>query len=237
MAAVPIRYLAFLITSIITILCTIYYSTFPWSYFTFQFNFFILIATLPYTVYMLFYEFKSNKRDNLQAGLVTENNKNFMIDVYCRFLFPFLFAIFLFTIILALQTNFDLPSNGSFLLYLAQFYLGFILPVLAIFDLYYTPRRRNPTPTLDIVIISIICFGHCGYRLIASLLTDNNLKLLLPIASQYMILGLVSINGYIFYDYLSHRKAGGKGYYILFESDLNAQQESLIAGNKQNENA
>jgi len=167
----------------------------------------------------------------MERGLVTESSKNFMIDVYCKFLFPFTFAIFLFTLITGLATNFSLPQNGTFMLYLTQFYHGVVLPFLAVLDLYTTPRRRNPIPTTDIVILLLICFGHCGYKILVSIINGGNINLILPIFSEYIILALVSINGYIFYDYINHRKVGGSGYYILFENDINFSKEKLVGGN------
>jgi hypothetical protein len=123
-----------------------------------------------------------------------------------------------------LNSNFT-PYNNDFMWFVIQAYIGIILPILAILDIYNTTRSRNPAPFKDLIIIFIICFGHCCYKSIVSAIRYNTLKLVCPTLGSYILLALVSVNGYIFYDYLNHRKRGGN-YYIVFQSDSSASQVS-----------
>ncbi len=238
MAAAPSRYVISLVLSILTLLVIIYYFTYPWKFFTLQFNFFVLVASLPYTAYMFFYEFKQDKRQNLERGLITQLNKNFMIDIYSKFLFPCLFACFYYGLVILFQTNFGLEYD-TFLHYLCQIYIGVVLPFFAIVEIYATPRRRAPQPITDMVILGLIIACHCGYSIAILILSGENVKVVAPRISNYFIFALVTLNGYVLYDYLIHKKRGGADY-VLLQIDPpgsameNNPRENLIRNENEN---
>lgn len=232
MAAIPVRYIGFMVTSVISILCVIYYATLNWTTFALNYNFYIIIASLPYTIYMFFYEFKSEKRENLKEGLINETHANFMIDTYCKYLFPFLFGNFLYTIIVSLLTQFEYVGVGV-LLWLVYFWGGFLLPIIAILDLYVTARRRNHATAKDLLIIIIICLGYGSYSLVTNLIINFDItsKIISGIIGYYLILTLVTVNGYIFYDYINHRNSGSHNYSFF---KVTSQTETRVAHEEKN---
>ncbi len=222
MAASPLRYISFLTVTILTVLSLIYYMTFNWIVTTSLVEFYVLVGVLPYSVYMFFYEFKTEKRQDLSQGLVNEERKCFMIDTYCKFLFPFIFAMFFTSLVNTFMQNMANIQNQTFLYFFICFYICIALPVLCVVDMYKTARTRNPAPGKDIIILLILCLGQCCYRILATIIYYGSLAGFLPIVAQYMVLGLVVVNGYILYDYINHRRNGGT-YYIMFGKveDLN----------------
>jgi hypothetical protein len=217
MAAIPIRCLAFLLLTSLSIACVVYYLTFSWIYYTFDIKFMILCASILYTLYMFFYELKSERRWDMNDGMINNTQKVFMIDTYCKYLFPFLFAIFFYEIILALQTNFAIFTGKTVIFFLVQFYICIVLPVCSAIDLYTTPRTRNPAPTKDLLILLMMCAVLCGYKLLVSFLYDWTISKICPTIAEYVILALVTLNGYIIYDFANHKTTGGD-YYVLFKS-------------------
>jgi hypothetical protein len=215
MAAKPLRYIAFLSVSLLTIASFVYYLSYPWIEATSLVEFWVLIGVLPYSVYMFFYEFKSERREDLSQGLVNEDRNLFMIDTYCKFLFPFIFAMFFSSLVNSLMLNLNNLDGRSLLYFLISLFICIALPILCVADMYTTVRTRNPAPGKDITILLLISLGLCVYRILSALIYYGTLKIFLPIIGQYLILALVVVNGYVLYDYINHRKTGG-AYYIMF---------------------
>jgi hypothetical protein len=232
MAAKPYRYITFLSVSLLTIASFVYYLSYPWIEATSLVEFWVLIGVLPYSVYMFFYEFKSERREDLSQGLVNEDRNLFMIDTYCKFLFPFIFAMFFSSLVNSLMLNMANLDGKSLLYFLISLFICIALPILCVADMYTTVRSRNPSPGKDIIILLIISLGLCVYRILSALIYYGSLKVFLPIIGQYLILALVVVNGYILYDYINHRRTGG-AYYIMFSKVDNVGSSNIKSENEQ----
>jgi hypothetical protein len=226
MATIPIRYLSFLVISCISIASLVYYFSFPWWSFTYDVKFLVLCASLPYTLYMFFYELKSERRLNLEDGLINNNYKIFMIDTYSKYLFPFMFAMLFYSLILNLLTNFSFWEGAGITYYLVNVYVSVILPILTYLDLKTTVRSRNPSPVKDILILTILCIGQCAYRLLVQVITTGKLVIILPMIGDALILAIVTVNAYILYDYTNHANVGGD-YYVLFKTNLASPPDNI----------
>jgi hypothetical protein len=220
----PIKYISYLIISILSILSVIYYATLPWTQFTLLFEFFVVSGSILYTGYMFIHESKKkDTKDPLMEGLTHHNSgkhhNNFMIDTYFKFVFTYSFSIFLFIIIYSFRQNFDVFKQQEALYFVVEIYVSFILPIFWIVDLCWTGERmRIPKPWRDILLIFIIAFGHCLYKVVADIILNQTFKNVLPFISDYVTIALISLNGYILYDYITFRKnnPGGKKHFILF---------------------
>ena len=171
---------------------------------------------------MFFYEFKVERREDLSQGLVNDHDKLLMIDTYCKFLFPFSFAMFFSNLVRTLMLNLENIKGHNLLYILIAFYVSIGIPSLTVLDMYTTERTRNPSPGKDIILLLFINLFLFGYKVFVYILTNNNLNIILPELASCLVLGLVVVNGYILYDYIIHRKTGGT-YYIMFRrvEDLN----------------
>ena len=130
-----------------------------------------------------------------------------------------MFAMLFHSLILNLLTNFFAWEGASFTYYLVNVYISVILPILTYIDLKTTVRSRNPSPVKDILILVILCFGQCGYRLLLQVITTGKLTIILPMMGDALILAIVTVNAYILYDYTNHANVGGD-YYVLFKTNL-----------------
>jgi len=185
-----------------------------------------LLASIPYTIYMFFYEMKSEKRLNLDDGLINNTYKIFMIDTYCKYLFPFIFSMFFYFLIIILLNNFWELEGKSWIYFIYQFYICIILPILSFIDLKTTPRTRNPAPVKDILILVIICFGIYSYTIIEVIVTFDKNVHIAPLTARALILSLLLVNNYILYDYVNHTSVGGD-YYVLFKSNIPSRAEVI----------
>jgi hypothetical protein len=190
-------------------------------------TFLTLLASIPYTIYMFFYEMKSEKRLNLDEGLINNNYKIFMIDIYCKYLFPYLFSMFFYYLILLLLNNFVDFEGNNWIYYVYHIYICIILPILAFIDLKTTPRTRNPAPIQDLLILIIICFGIYSYTIIELVITFDSTLHIAPLTARAFILALLLINNYILYDYVNHTNVGGD-YYVLFKSNSNIPSRAEV---------
>jgi hypothetical protein len=226
MAVFSIRSLLFLIVSILSLTLFIYVLINEYFKNMISPIFLTLAASLPYTIYMFFYEMKSEKRLNLEDGLINNNYKIFMIDTYCKYLFPFVFSMFFNFLILTLLTNFVEFNGKTWIYYIYHLYICFILPILAFIDLKTTPRTRNPAPVKDLLILIIICFGIYSYTIIDLLITFDASFHIAPLTARALILSLLLVNNYILYDYVNHTSVGGD-YYVLFKSNMASPVENI----------
>lgn len=220
----PVRYITCLILTILSILCIVYYfNCTTWDNFTFKFSFFVMSASILFTLYMFFYDLKK-KKSTQSIGefgdqIINDERYNFMLDTYSKFLFPFMFALILFEILLAFQSNFKIFQNATFLSVVVELYMNLCLPIFCFVDLLTTKRRRNPVPAKDILIILIICLAHGAYKIITDLILRQKPETIFPNLADYISLCLISVNGYILYDYITFKTSGEKEF-ILFKGEV-----------------
>lgn len=222
----PYRYLIFILLTAISSACMAFYLFKPWDISTFDIKFWILCGSLPYTLYMFIYELKSNKSLNLSEGLVNNKNKIFMIDSYCKILFPFLFGLFIYELIITLQNNFQIFNGQDTLHYLVTSYICVLLPIFMAIDLKIIPRRRNPAPLKDLTLILFISAIHCAYVIVMSIVFKLTFVLIAPTIGNSIVLTSVTFLGYVLYDYINHKMTGGE-YYMIFNSMDKANIENI----------
>jgi hypothetical protein len=211
----PALSILYLIVTIASVYTAIYYftHTYEWSLFGYNLSFLVLLASIPYTTYMFFYELKGEEP---LMNDVNVRSTNFMIDVYSKFLFSFAFAVLLFYFIYLFRINFQFPNEFSDWLVTLDVYVNLILPIFCLFDTFLITRNKLPFPVADLTIIFTIIFLHCAYRTISYAITYDTLKLVLPTIADYIVLFLMTVNGYIIYDYMIHKR-NYPGEYMLFK--------------------
>jgi hypothetical protein len=205
----------YLIVTIASTASLIYYfmHTYQWDLYGYNLGFLVLIGSIPYTAYMFFYELKG---DEPVMNDVNVRNTNFFIDVYSKFLFSFAFAVLLFYIIILFRTNFQFPDQYTGWLYPLDIYVNLILPIFCLLDTFLITRNKLPFPVADLTIIFLIIFAHCAYRTISYSIAYDTLKSVLPTIADYLVLFLMTVNGYFIYDYMIHKR-NYPGEYMLFK--------------------
>jgi hypothetical protein len=209
------RFLIYLVVTIISLATFIYYMsiTDKWEMYGYNLGFLVLIGSLIYTIYMAIHELIAPEDPQVVAaseGLNVNNlplYKNFMIDVYFKYLFSFALAVLIFYVIYVFRANFEIwtpyPDNWY---YTADIYVNLILPLFCVLDIFITPRYRHHHPVSDILVLFIICFVHCAYKILMRSLYYKDYNIILPTIADYMTIYLISLNGYILYDYLLYAK-------------------------------
>jgi hypothetical protein len=210
--ALSILYLVITIASVYTL---IYYftHTYEWSLYGYNLAFLVLIASIPYTIYMFFYELKG------EEPLINDLNvrsTDFMIDIYSKFLFSFAFSVLIFYFIFLFRINFQFPEPYSGWLLTLDVYVNMILPIFCLLDTFLITRNKLPFPIADISIIFVIIFLHCAYRTISYAISYDTMKMILPTIADYFVLFLMTVNGYFIYDYMIHKR-NYPGEYMLFK--------------------
>jgi hypothetical protein len=186
-------------------------------------NFQLVVATasIVYSGYMLIYTCKNPTIDDLRNDLITDANTNFIVDTYAKYLFPFLFASFIYTFLNLVGSSFKIIDNYT-IVFLFRLYIGIVLPIIALLEVIFSQRRRVPKLILDVSILMILCFGFMGYYIIFNLIiTTGYSYLILPTVSNYLNLSIYIFNGYLVYDYLLHRKNNSDANYVLFNPSSN----------------
>ena len=102
----------YLIVTIASVASLIYYFThlYQWDLYGYNLGFLVLLGSIPYTIYMFFYELKGEEP---VINDVNIRNTNFMIDVFSKFLFSFA-LILLFSFALKFSSSFVLKIYLSF---------------------------------------------------------------------------------------------------------------------------
>jgi hypothetical protein len=212
--ASPALSLLYLIISIASISCLVYYLTHltDWELFGYNLSLIVLVGSIVYTVYMFFFELKAEEPIGAEGGV---REPNFMIDTFAKFLFSFSFAVLLFYILTLLRTNFEEGRDYTVWLFSVDFYVNFILPIFLLVDTFLIVRNKSPSPVADIAIIALIIFAHCAYRALSFAIRYDTTKMILPTISDYLVLFFMTVNGYVVYDYMIHKR-NYPGEYMLF---------------------
>lgn len=182
-----------------------------------NFQFAVLVASIGYTSYMFINSFSDSSINNLREGIISDRNTNFMLDTYAKYLFPFLFASFIVQVGSLLTTNFN-RTDPSWIVFIARQYQGLVLPVFAFIEIIYTQRRRVPKVIKDFLMLMIICFGFMFYTILFNwIVIGNYSSLVLPTISIYFYVAIFTLNGYLVYDFVLHRKISSDDY-VAFKS-------------------
>jgi hypothetical protein len=215
----PALALLYLVISLCSIGSLVYYFTHltEWDLYGYNLGFIVLIASLVYTLYMFYYELKAD--EPILGENINMRSSNFMIDVFSKFLFSFAFAVLLFYLILILRRNFEFPPEYDLWLFSVDLYVNLILPIFCLIDTFLITRNKSPHPVADITVIGIIIFAHCAYKAIFNAIHFDTMKIVLPIISDYVVLFLMTVNGYILYDYMIHKR-NYPGEYMLFKLNV-----------------
>ena len=177
-----------------------------------NFEYFFIIGTISYTLFMhvnsiLLANTKSEVEYNKKI-----KTSNFFRDTIFKFLFVFIIGIlFLNQIIDDLNSDFNYSpfqkSNLTWQKRVYGIYLYYCLPLFYIFDLYFIIRKRCPNPTIDIIIIFIIC--------LVNFLLDYQSTSLCPNLGSNIKKFIFSFNAYIIYDFCLYKKNGGAAKFTL----------------------
>jgi hypothetical protein len=213
--ASPALAFLYLIISLASISCLVYYLTHltDWELFGYNLSLIVLCGSIIYTTYMFYYEIKSEEQIGPEEGI---RDTNFIIDIYAKFLFSFAFAVLLFYILTLFRTNFEEGRDYTVWLFSVDFYVNFILPIFLLIDTFLIVRNKSPLPVADMSIIALIIFAHCAYRAISFAIRYDTSKMILPTVSDYLVLFLMTVNGYVLYDYMIHKR-NYPGEYMLFK--------------------
>jgi hypothetical protein len=220
----PVRYVTYLIISILSLASLIYYfiNIKVWDLYGYNLGYVVLVGSLIYTIYMFFREILQKEHRIVDENVVINDpalhGKNFMTDTFHKFIFCFAFADFIFYIIYILRVNFNIydtyPSQGYLLV---DVYTNLILPVYLILDLFITHRFRHVHHARDILILLLLVVIHFSYKFSIYSYVYLNTKVFFPILSDYIIIFLLTLNGYVLYDYLLFKKnhARADNYHLL----------------------
>jgi hypothetical protein len=222
----PVKYIIYFIFSALSVTTLIYYlaNTDLWELYGYNLGFVILVASIFYTVYMFIHEIVKPESPVIVAaeGIEVQNvliDRNFMEDVYFKYLFCFSFAVLVFYGILTLRENFKnfdiFPSDWY---YVADLYVNLILPVYLLCELMMTNRYRHHHYMADILVLFVLCFAHCAYKVLIRSLYYEQYNIALPTIADYIMIYLISLNGYSLYDYLLYKKSNPQGNYALFSA-------------------
>ena len=177
-----------------------------------NFEYAFLVGT---SIYSLFMHINSILLANTKSE--NEYNKkikasNFFRDTIFKFLFVFIIGIlFINQILDDLDKNFSnspfQKDNLTWQKRIYGIYLYYCLPLIYIFDLYFIIRTRCPNPTIDIIIIFIIC--------LVNFLLDYQSTSLCPNLGSNIKKFIFSFNAFIIYDYCLFKKNGGAAKFTL----------------------
>jgi hypothetical protein len=211
----PALSLLYLIVSLTSIGCLVYYFTHiaEWDIYGYNLGFFVLIGSLIYTAYMFIYELQTEEPI---INDINMRSTNFMVDVYSKFLFSFAFAVLLFYVIQTLRQNFDYPPEYDLWLFSVDIYVNLILPLFCLIDTFLITRNKSPHPVADLSVIAFLIFAHCAYKTIVYAVTYETMKMVLPTIADYLVQFLMTVNGYLLYDYAIHKR-NYPGEYMMFK--------------------
>ncbi len=220
----PVKYILYLIFTVLSMSVLIYYlaNTDLWEMYGYNLGFVVLVASLIYTFYMFIHELIKPEAPVIVAaeGIEVQNaltERNFFADVYFKFLFCFSFAVLVFYVILMLRTNFEnfnlFPSDWY---YAADLYVNLVLPVYILCESMMTTRYRHHHYMADILVLFVLCFAHCAYKVLVRSLYYQQYKIALPTIADYIMIFLISLNGYSLNDFMLFRKINPQGDYALF---------------------
>lgn len=219
------KFVTYLIVSAISVTCLVYLliNVDWWEYFGYNLGFILLIVGLIYSSYMFIYEIikpEGGAIIAIQGAEPARNNviiKNFMMDVYFKYLFCFSFSVLFFYVINLLRTNFEeykkFPSDWF---HVADIYLNLVLPIFCLCELMMNDRYRHHHYITDVMILLLIYAVHCTYRILIRAYYYKESAIVFPTIADYLMIYLISLNGFTTYDYSLYRKLNPLGNYILF---------------------
>lgn len=216
----PLRYGVYFIFSALSITAFVYYLIYTKEFelYGYSISFLVLIASIFYTIYMFFFELlKSDNRVVDENVMNDHSHRNFVRDVFYKFLACFALVVLVYYVIYMFRTNFHnfdkYPTNGFLV---ADIYTNLILPVYLIMDMFITTRCRYLTVWADLLIIFGLVVLHIVFRLFVLDNAYKNPSIVFPILSDYLIIFLLAVNGYALYDYmLFKRQRPGEDYPLL----------------------
>ena len=220
----PARFLSYLVITTLSVITLIYYlsNTDIWDLYGYNLGFVVLVASTIYTGYMFVHELVKPEGGRIVAaeggiGAEQVRDRNFMVDVYFKYLFCFSYAVLLFYIIFVLRTNFEawekFPTNWY---YASDIYVNLILPVFIISEHLITNRYRHHHLLADTLVILILTFIHCAYKVLIRSLYYQQYRVVFPTIADYVMIFLRALNGYTLYDFMLYRKLNPQGEYALF---------------------
>lgn len=221
----PAKYITYLLITAASVGTLIYYlfNTQVWDLYGYNLGFLVLVASIPYAAYMFINEIiKSDgpiimgvEGVQIDAGQVVE--KSFMQDVYFKYLYSFSYAVLLFYIINLFRTNFKefdmYPTNWY---YVVDIYVNLVLPVFCLCDVMITPRYRHHHYLADMFILFLITFMHCAYKVLIRSVYYEQYKIVFPTIADYIMIYLISLNGYTLYDFMLYKRINPQGDYAIF---------------------
>ena len=172
----------------------------------------VLIATgWVYFFLMLIFSICKSKEEE------EKKRRNCFKDYFFKYIYSISVGVLLLSgLIFLMYTGIDNPQEKDktkkdlFLADLLFCYIGF--PLICNFELWMTPRRRCPHPTIDVLVITSIVFflNFLGYFFP----TLQKVELRQSIA-LFIIDFIFSFDGYALYDYLCYLKNKGSYDYSL----------------------
>lgn len=200
----PLRYFLYGIVTITSLLSFVYYMTnyTKWDLFGYSLGFWVLVGSIIYTSYMFIHKLvKPAAQVNISESSMT--NKSFIVDIYSKYLFSFAFGLFIFYMVFLFRNNFDIrhiyPSDTYLL---NELYVNIFLPVFCMIDTLITHRSRRISMFFDYFVLFVITFLHCLYKCFVRAIWYESAKIVLPTIADYIVIYLVTLNGYHLYDYL-----------------------------------
>jgi len=189
-------------------------------YFIFDIQFYLLLASIVYLGFLIFYEFKTQgKIGENYIGLASDERKNFMTTQFSKFLFSIYFAVFfIFICTRFLATNFHFFDGKSFFFSLVEIHMNIILPVYMFLELFIlVEHTRSPKYTWDLLILCIIFLIRWIIGLILRSIFINNYTLSDGISElgEVLLSLLISFNGFFFYDFVLFKKDNPNGVYTV----------------------
>ena len=222
MAIIITKLFFYLVATILSILCFIYFiikaidtrSGYGYISYLSPFSFAFICGTIVYFLYMSLNSLKGNQV-NAEPLLVNNQNTLFLKDVYFKYLCSFAIALAIFYVINMIAKKFEVFGVFS---NWVLFYTNLVLPILIIIDAVYFSHLRCHTFCRDIMIIAIILVIHFVYFVLWNIIYwgfHDGIEVWAFMLSSNLALFIYSFNGYILYDYILYRKTGS-GNYVAF---------------------
>lgn len=205
---------------------------------------YILIASIIYGAYMLFYFFSlvqstkskdaKSKEDKSKGEKKSNDESNFIKDNLFKYLFVLaLGVIFLSQIIELFVTYF----KGAFPK--EEWYNSverscsqFIVPIFILIDIFLIPRRRVIKPKLDLIIFLVVIAAFLFFVLIRMIWDWNTISKHLAALLKSLIF---TFDSYVLYDFILYKKSGSSGGYYLFNETSSSNKKSKSDSQKKEE--
>jgi hypothetical protein len=217
------KYFFYGIFSLLNILVIIYYflNLHHWPLFGYDLSTCVLLASTAYLIFMEFHYITNTRRhsplsSNEIGHAADRDDKMFMTDVFSKYVFALEFIILIVFIVQCFTLHFDLyPLYPSDLFFAVFLYVNFVLPIVHIFELFITHRRRSHSFLAELIILFAIVFVHCLYNFLVRALVYEYAHHILPVIGQYILMYFISIVGYTFFDYVQFKQSSSATNYAL----------------------